>query len=562
MDNTNYNDFEGEEEGCDVIEVGVFKVKVNTIKPHPVSLRIYDYRHSFKSIKLLAATMKLIGQLEPIRINTENEIISGVRRWKAVKLLGLEEIDAIRVKKTINEEDTIVFYNQQRRKKPIEIINEAESYLGILGKNQGVRNDLLGTDVKRNPFGKIGRDRFEIAAKLIGDISPTSLRRIMSVVDFEKESDENKSFGLVDKIINEELSPSRAQTLIRQIQEQRKERTKRKKADIKPSTSTDDYSTFNKSSASMKDVKSNSVQVVFTSPPYFNLRNYGNGTENNLELGHEDNVNDFIKNLTNHFKDVKRVLKKSGSFFLNIGDTYAKGENLLVPTRLLLSLCDNEGWFLVNEIIWKKTNALPQPTERRLQPTYEKIFHLVKDPDEYYYNEFKLWNNNEMRVVQAPGGRNSSSSGRVEGGLTISRSYKKFRDFIDEQSVKDVITGPNAASRQMELRQLDLTADHPALMPDYLPIIPILTTSKPNDIILDPFSGSATTGKVALLLGRKYVGYELNQENYELGNRLLDLTQRDFLEDEVNIFNQYVVDNEVSKKERTDDEIDDFFADL
>jgi DNA modification methylase len=562
MENTNYNDFEGEEEGCDVIEVGVFKVKVNTIKPHPVSLRIYDYRHSFKSIKLLASTMKLIGQLEPIRINTDNEIISGVRRWKAAKLLGLEEIDAIRVKKTKNEEDTIVFYNQQRRKRPIEIINEAESYLGILGKNQGVRNDLLGTDVKRNPFGKIGRDRFEIAAKLIGDISPTSLRRIMSVVDFEKESDENKSFGLVDKIINEELSPSRAQTLIRQIQDQRKERTKRKKVDIKPSTSTDDYSTFNKSSASMKEVKSNSVQVVFTSPPYFNLRNYGNGTENNLELGHEDNINDFIKNLTNHFKDVKRVLKKSGSFFLNIGDTYAKGENLLVPTRLLLSLCDNEGWFLVNEIIWKKTNALPQPTERRLQPTYEKIFHLVKDPDEYYYNEFKLWNNNEMRVVQAPGGRNSSSSGRVEGGLTISRSYKKFRDFIDEQNVKDVITGPNAASRQMELRQLDITADHPALMPDYLPIIPILTTSKPNDIILDPFSGSATTGKVALLLGRKYVGYELNQENYELGNRLLELTQRDFLENEVSVFNQYVIENETSNNKKEEQITDDFFDDL
>ena len=114
----------------------------------------------------------------------------------------------------------------------------------------------------------------------------------------------------------------------------------------------------------------------------------------------------------------------------------------------------------------------------------------------------------------------------------------------------------------MELRQLDLTADHPALMPDYLPIIPILTTSKPNDIILDPFSGSATTGKVALLLGRKYVGYELNQENYELGNRLLELTQRDFLEDEVNIFNQYVVDNEGSKKENEEDDIDDFFADL
>ena len=548
MDNINNNDFEEvEEEGCDVIEPGIFKVKINTIKPHPVSQRIYDYRNSFKAIKVLAGTMKLIGQLEPITINTENEIISGVRRWKAAKFLGLEEINAVRVKKAINEEQTIVFHNQQRRKTPKEIINEAEAILGILGKNQGVRNDLMGTDV-RNPFGKIGRDRFEIAAKVIGDISPTSLRRIMSVVDFEKESDENKSFGLVNKVINEGLSASRAQTLIRQIQEQRKEKAKRKKLDIKPSTSTEDYSTYNKSSASMKEVKSNSVQVVFTSPPYFNLRNYGNGTENNLELGHEGNVNDFINNLTNHFKDVKRVLKKSGSFFLNIGDTYKKGENFLVATRLLLSLCDNDGWFIVNEIIWKKTNSLPQPNDKRLQPTYEKIFHLVKDPYEYYYKEFKLWNNNEMSLVQAPGGRNSSRTGRVEGGLTISRSYTKFKDFINEQNVKDVITGPNAAGRQMELRQLDLTADHPALMPDYLPLIPILTTSNPNDIILDPFSGSATTGKVALLLGRKYIGYELNQESYELGNRLLNLTQRDFLEDEVNIFNQYVVDSEGSKK--------------
>ena len=58
-------------------------------------------------------------------------------------------------------------------------------------------------------------------------------------------------------------------------------------------------------------------------------------------------------------------------------------------------------------------------------------------------------------------------------------------------------------------------------MPDCLPIIPILTTSKQDDIILDPFSGSGTTGKIAILLWRKYIGYELNKENYEL--RLLDL---------------------------------------
>ncbi len=550
MRNQNFN--QEEEEGIDVIEQGIFKVKVSSIQPHPVSQRIYDYRHSFKDIKILAGTMKLIGQLEPITINTSNEIISGVRRWKAALHLGLEEIDAIRVKKTENEEQTIVFHNQQRRKKPQEIINEAEAVLGILGKNQGVRNDLLGNDSKQ-PFGKIGKDRFEIAAKVIGDISPTSLRRLMAVVEFEKESEENKSFGLVEKVINEGLSPSRAQSLIKQIKEQRNERNLRRKVRTKPSVNTGEFTTFNKSSSSMDEVKSNTVQVVFTSPPYYNLRNYGNSTENNLELGHENNVNDFIKNLSAHLKDVKRVLKKTGSFFLNIGDTYSRGENLLVPTRLLLNLCDKEGWFLVNEIIWKKTNALPQPNDRRLQPTYEKIFHLVKDPNLYFYQEFKLWNENEIKIVPAPGGRNASRTESVRGGLTVSRSYKKFKDFIDEQTVKDVITGPNAGSRQMELRQLDMTADHPALMPDYLPIIPILTTSSVGDIVLDPFSGSGTTGKASLLLGRKYIGYELNKENYEMGNRLLEMAQMEYNSDELNKFSAFLESEEV-KTENSQEE--------
>lgn len=106
-------------------------------------------------------------------------------------------------------------------------------------------------------------------------------------------------------------------------------------------------------------------------------------------------------------------------------------------------------------------------------------------------------------------------TGIREGGVTLARNYQRFRDFIEEQNVFDVIQGPNAGARQMELRRIS-EVDHPALMPDYLPIIPILTTSKIGDTILDPFSGSGTTGKTSLLLGRKYIGYELNNDNYNL----------------------------------------------
>lgn len=488
----------------------IIEVLISELKPHPTSLRIYS--SNMTSVKQLAETIKITGQLEPIIINKKNIILSGVRRWKAFKHLNIPTIKAIRVEHK-EEDDNIVFYNQQRKKTIREIINEAEYILGLLGKKQGVRTDLL-KEQKGNIFGLIGKDRFEMAANFIGGMSASSLRRLMDVVEFEKKSDENKSLGLVEKIINKEITANRASVIIKTIIREERVRNNNSLQEIKP-LNNNHYEVYNKSSNDMVEIEDNSIQVVFTSPPYYNLRNYGNGNENERELGHETSTAEYVENMCRHFREVKRVLKNEGSFFLNIGETYSRGENLLIPTRLLLSLCDNEGWYIVNEIIWKKSNSIPQPNTRRLQPTYEKIFHLVKDPENYYYNDFRVYNDNDIQLIRAPRDRGVQQIEAREGGYTITRDYQRFRDFIEEQSVLDVIQGPNAGGRQLELKRFS-NVDHPALMPDYLPIIPILTTSRLGDKILDPFSGSGTTGKTSLLLGRKYVGYELNNDNYKL----------------------------------------------
>ena len=511
---------EGEEEEYEHV---IFKIKLDLIYYHPTAIKIYA-NSSKKEIKILAKTMAAAGQLEPIVINEKNQIVSGTRRVKAAYYLGWTEINAIREFRTgENETVSIVYHNQQRKKKASEIINEAEAILGILGKNQGQRKDLL-KDVKDNPFGVIGKDRFEKAANVIGDISASTLRRLMEVVQFEKESAENKSLGLVEKVIRNEIQAGRAHSMMKSFQLEKKQKAEKKGLTIKSTYSKDDFNIYNKSSATMSEVKSNSVQVVFTSPPYYNLRNYGNSAKGKPELGHESSPQEYITFLSNHLRELKRVLKNTGSFFLNIGDTYSNKENLLIPTRLILHLCDKEKWYLVNEIIWRKTNALPQPNTRRLQPTYEKIFHLVKDPIKYYYEEFKMWNEKEVKLISGPGDRTAASTGKKKRGVTLTRSFTKFQDFIDEQNVRNIITGPNAAIRQTELKKLDSSKDHPALMPSYLPIIPILTTTKEGDIVLDPFSGSGTTGNIALSLGRKYVGYELNKASYELSIQDLNKT--------------------------------------
>ena len=109
------------------------------------------------------------------------------------------------------------------------------------------------------------------------------------------------------------------------------------------------------------------------------MRSYGNATGDTPELGSEATPQEFIKNMANHLKDVRRVLKDNGSFFLNMGESIIDGENLLISTRLLLELRDKYKWFLVNEIIWKKKNPLPQGYERRLQPSYEKDISFGKE---------------------------------------------------------------------------------------------------------------------------------------------------------------------------------------
>lgn len=322
----------------------IIKVHIDNLRVHPTARSIYNYNTKKKELAILADTMRLVGQLEPIIINLEGQIISGTRRYLcAINYLEWKYLDAIRIDANGKEDEMIVFHNQQRKKTYREIIHEAETILGVLGKSQGQRNDL---------YQKAGGDRFELAAKIIGEGSGASLRRLMKVVDFEKISDENKSYKLVELIIKKELSVSKAERLIADIIKDKQEREQTRNITINPSK---DYKIYNKSCEVMDDVKDSSVQVVFTSPPYYNLRFYNNAKDGKNELGQETNLEDYFNTLGNYFKEVYRVLKDEGSFFLNVGDTYKNSGNFLIPTRLLIHLCDKMGWYFVNELIWQKS---------------------------------------------------------------------------------------------------------------------------------------------------------------------------------------------------------------
>ena len=126
---------------------------------------------------------------------------------------------------------------------------------------------------------------------------------------------------------------------------------------------------YQKSSNDMSELKDGEVQTIFTSPPYWNKRLYSDEGG----LGNEKTSEEFVVNLSNHFKDCKRVLSDKGSFFLYLADTFLNGDLQNVPHRAIDRL-KSDGWILRNTIIWSKTNPKLSSSKSNLTPSYEFIF--------------------------------------------------------------------------------------------------------------------------------------------------------------------------------------------
>src|SRR3954447_6329 len=127
--------------------------------------------------------------------------------------------------------------------------------------------------------------------------------------------------------------------------------------------------------------------MVLTSPPYYNLRNYQVGGQ----LGQEQNIHEWVSNLTAVAGEVRRVLTSTGTFWLNVADRYSIHDKegsprkslLLGPARLSAALAA-DGWLVRNQIIWSKTNPMPSSVPDRLTTTYEVVFLLTKQRSYFF----------------------------------------------------------------------------------------------------------------------------------------------------------------------------------
>lgn len=258
--------------------------------------------------------------------------------------------------------------------------------------------------------------------------------------------------------------------------------------------------------AGLKSLPPDSARMCVTSPPYYGLRDYGADGQ----IGIEQTPQEYIARLVEVFAEVYRVLKPDGTLWLNIGDMYSnrtrgtiKQKDLIgIPWTLAFALREN-GWYLRSDIIWHKTNALPESVKDRPTRCYEHVFLLSKSPK--YYYDYKAIQEPVKTVTAARYTRGRSGKAKYSD-TKMSQGIDRKTDAVTEETRKH--------KRKRDVWEVSTNTfrmnEHFAMYPEKLIEPCILAGSTKGDTVLDPFFGSGTTGAAAKRLGREYIGIELN----------------------------------------------------
>jgi len=173
----------------------------------------------------------------------------------------------------------------------------------------------------------------------------------------------------------------------------------------------------------LSQIPDESISCIITSPPYWKQRDYGKKNQ----IGQESTPEEYVQKMVEIGKELRRVLKKDGTFFLNIGDTYVDRNLQMIPARVAIALQKN-GWKLRNQIIWYKPNHMPSSIKNRLGNTYEPVFFFIRDDCRKKY----FFDLDNIRIPHKTNGKDNKKSNLPR--YLDERTYKKYYSHLNHQS--------------------------------------------------------------------------------------------------------------------------------
>lgn len=323
----------------------------------------------------------------------------------------------------------------------------------------------------------------------------------------------------------------------------------------------------------LKTLPDRSVQMCVTSPPYFGLRDY----DHPEQVGLEKTPEDYIGRLVSISREIRRVLKDDGTFWLNLGDSYSSGgratydsavisqvsglrnssaggkrftpgwakpkDRLMIPARAAIAL-HADGWYLRDEIVWFKPNPMPESVTDRTTKSHEFIYLLTKLP-QYYYDyeaileaaaydgriDTMMKGSAKYATSVIPDQPEHTMAARGHERWPHKLSYKQKNESYGSNgqpfnSIHATEEGAPARNKRSVWRvpTRNFNDAHFATYPPDLIKPCIMAGSRLGDTVLDPFGGRGTTGEVCMELSRNCILIELNPSYAEMCHHSVDVT--------------------------------------
>lgn len=270
-------------------------------------------------------------------------------------------------------------------------------------------------------------------------------------------------------------------------------------------------------------------------------------------LGLEPTFQLYLNHLMQIFSEVKRVLRKDGTCFVNLGDSYSgSGKGIgtdrttckesysdddikrtnwsdtgvpakalcLIPERFIIMMVDKLGFIARNKVVWYKRNCMPSSANDRFTVDWEPVFFFTKSGKYWFEQQFEPQSlNTHLRYSQAvESGKEPIPEANAESKEINRPGYNDWRKYTG----KSMLAQGRNKRCVWDIPTKPFPEAHFAVFPEALVETPILAGCPKNGIVLDLFMGAGTVAKVALRLNRKFIGFELNPEYIDMANKRID----------------------------------------
>lgn len=523
-------------------DVKIQAVEINTLVISESSRELFNYEAKQEFVTELANQIQSTGIYSPLVVYKKDEqyvIVDGVLRFLALQSLNLNKVNCIIQENyptsTDEMKDRVISFNLkstpsvEEKKRMIIHYLRLENENKLDGKTFEERIQLItaqfGKGWGRNNvinFKKVLKweqnnpeNTFNLSSRIVAE--ELSSERAKNFVDILEKPDYNfdlqkeEESKILENYLNENINLKKTESLIRDYN--RKKEVGVTQVNIPSKITSDRYQIILGNCLDIEFPENTRLDGIFTSVPYFQQIEYGKtGVEkvNEYEIGWEKTPQKYVENLVDVMKKGADNMKDSGVIMININDSFQDGVCVGVVPLLIVEM-QKAGFFYLGKTVWVKKDHKPQGNNiKRFANGYEDILVFSKTKN-YYYQQLRIYDPNKKASLTR-GCSEQGNKGKLKKEMSchISNPYKQIRNLMNENDVEGILNVNISGDRsQKDGLKNEFFGSFPTLLP-----VPFILTCIPEEgIVWDPFGGTGTTGRVALLLNRRVIISELYEKN-------------------------------------------------